>query len=71
MGILHKLTLALRRLDPHNELWESLQKELARGRAAAAFDTTDSSERENELAEISRTFDHYRDSDFGRKLYLI
>ena len=71
MGILHKLTLALRRLDPLNELWEDLQKELARRRAAAAFDTSDSSARESELAEISRTFDQYRDSDFGRKLYLI
>ena len=71
MGILHKLTLALRRLDPRNQLWEDLQKELAGRRASAAFDTADSSARESELAEISRTFDQYRDSDFGRKLYLI
>ena len=35
------------------------------------FDTEDQKERENELAEISRTFDKYRGSDFGRKLYLI
>ena len=71
MGILHKLTLALRRLDGHNKLWESLQKELAIQRTAATFDTPDPAERESELAEISRTFDKYRDSDFGRKLYLI
>ena len=71
MGVLHKLTLALRRLDQHNELWETLQKELAGRRASAAFDTPEPEERESELAEISRTFDHYRDSDFGRKLYLI
>ena len=71
MGILHKLTLALRRLDDHNELWQALQKELAGQRAVAAFDTEDQKERENELAEISRTFDKYRGSDFGRKLYLI
>ena len=71
MGILHKLTLALRRLDYRNELWEALQKELASQRAAATFDTQDPEEREGELAEISRTFDKYRDSDFGRKLYLI
>ncbi len=43
MGVLHKLTLALRRLDPRNE----------------------------RLQEISDLFEHYRDSDFGRKLYLI
>ena len=71
MGILHKLTLVLRRLDPRNQLWESLQKELAGQRAAAAFDTEDQSERVSELADISHTFDKYRDSDFGRKLYLI
>ena len=71
MGVLHKLTLVLRRLDPRNQLWESLQKELAGQRAAAAFDMDDHVERESELADISRTFDKYRDSDFGRKLYLI
>ena len=71
MGVLHKLTLALRRLDPRNELWESLQKELAGQRAASAFDTADQSERDAELREISATFQRYRDTDFGRKLYLI
>ena len=71
MGILHRLTLALRRLDPTNERWETLQKGLARQRAAAAFDTVDQQERDAELREISDTFQRYRDSDFGRKLYLI
>ena len=71
MGVLHKLTLALRRLDPRNELWEALQKELAGQRAASAFDTADQSERDAELREISATFQRYRDTDFGRKLYLI
>ena len=71
MGVLHKLTLALRRLDDRNELWERLQKELAGRRAAAAFDTAEQSERDAELQEISDTFEKYRDSDFGRKLYLI
>ena len=71
MGVLHKLTLALRRLDPDNVRWEALQKELAATRAGAAFDATDSEAREEELRAISRTFDAYRDSDFGRKLYLI
>ena len=71
MGILHKLTLALRRLDPGNQLWRELQREIATKRAADAFGTDDSTARERELEEISRTFDQYRDSDFGRKLYLI
>ena len=37
MGILHKLTLALRRLDGDNELWRELQREIAAKRAANAF----------------------------------
>ena len=71
MGVLHKLTLALRRLDPINEHWEVYQKTLAGLRAKEAFDTNDRYERETELLEISGTFDKYRESDFGRKLYLI
>ena len=71
MGVLHKLTLALRRLDPDNTRWEKLQKELATQRAAEAFDTQNQQERDAELTEISATFERYRDSDFGRKLYLI
>ena len=71
MGVLHKLTLALKRLDPRNEHWEALQKARAAERAAAAFDAPSQQERDDELAEISNTFERYRDSDFGRKLYLM
>ena len=71
MGMLHKLTLALRRLDPDNTRWEALQKERAIQRAEAAFDTQDDEARREELLEIDETFKRYRDSDFGRKLYLI
>ena len=71
MGVLHKLTLALRRLDQDNTRWEQVQKEIARKRADLAFDTQDQQERKEELADISDTFERYRESDFGRKLYLI
>ena len=71
MGILHKLTLALRRLDSDNQIWKDLQIKRARRLAADAFDTADQTERGAELQEISETFERYRDSDFGRKLYLI
>ena len=71
MSMLHKLTLALGRLDERNVLWEALQKKKASERAVVAFDTSDQQEREDELKEISETFEKYRDSDFGRKLYLI
>ena len=71
MGMLHKLTLALRRLDPDNSRWKKLQKERALQRAEVAFDTQDDPTRREELIEIDETFKRYRDSDFGRKLYLI
>ena len=71
MGVLHKLTLALRRLDPENKRWELLQRDHAGHRARAAFKISDQQERDDELKEISDTFERYRDSDFGRKLYLI
>ena len=71
MGVLHKLTLVLRRLDPENVLWERLQKKLAGDRAAATFESRHQNDRDAELLEISDTFETYRDSDFGRKLYLI
>ena len=71
MGVLHKLTLALRRLDSDNTRWEAWQKQLAGERAKAAFNTENQWERDDELKEISQTFERYRDSDFGRKLYLI
>ena len=71
MGVLHKLTLALRRLDPGNDLWADLQRKQARRRAGEAFDTEDQADRDTELEDISATFERYRDSDFGRKLYLI
>ncbi len=70
MGMLHKLTLALRRLDPNNTLWEALQKERARVKADVAFETRDQQLRDTALLEISETFERYS-GDFGRKLYLI
>ena len=45
--------------------------ERAAQRAADAFDTEDDQARREELLEINETFKRYRDSDFGRKLYLI
>ena len=71
MGVLHKLTLALNRLDRKNKRWEELQRERAIRRAAAAFDAPSQQERDAELDEISDTFERYRDSNFGRKLYLM
>lgn len=70
MGVLHKLTLALGRIDPDNTRWQALQKERARQRADTAFETKDQQERDAELLEVSEIFEKYS-GDFGRKLYLI
>lgn len=70
MAVLHKLTLALRRLDPENEIWQELQKSRAVARADAAFHDKPKTERDAELMEISATFERYS-GDFGRKLYLV
>ena len=71
MGILQTLTLALRRIDPDNNLWEEVQKDRARAQAGKVFDIPEQKARDEALREISDTFERYRHSNFGRKLYLI
>lgn len=71
MGMLQKLTLALRRLDPDNTHWKRLQKKRAVKRTEQAFDSPSKEDRDAQLTEISNIFERYHDSDFGRKLYLI
>ena len=71
MGILQTLTLALRRLDPDNNLWEKVQKERAKSEFDKALNTRNQTHRNEKIIEISNTFEKYRNSDFGRKLYLI
>ncbi len=71
MAMLHKLTLALRRIDPENKLWRQLQKEKALERADAVFDVPKPFDRDQLLQEINDNFERYKGSDFGRKLYLI
>ena len=71
MATLHKLTHILRRLDPDNRQWEQLQKKRATQKLQTALDISNQQDRDDELTKISDTFERYRDSDFGRKLYLI
>ena len=70
MALLHRITLALTRLDPDNTDWMATQKRLAASRAGQIFDIEDRNERRSALLEINDTFERYQ-SDFGRKLYLI
>ena len=71
MSVLHKLTLILSRIDADNREWGELQKKLATEKASAAFDRPKREERDARLDEISETFERYKSSNFGRKLYLI
>ncbi len=72
ISALHTLTLVLRRLDPDNARWEAIQRERAAERAKDAFlERQDDQARKDGLDEIDETFRTYRDSDFGRKLYLL
>ena len=66
MSILHKLTLALRRLDPFNILWKQVQLNRVSKKEGLVL----SNERSG-LKEINEIFEAYHDSDYGRKLYLI
>ena len=70
MAILHRITLALSRLDPDNKAWRETQQRLATSRAGRVFDIEDKDERQGMLHEINEAFERYR-SGFGRKLYLI
>lgn len=68
--VLNKLTLALRRLDPANDLWRKLQMEAAVQRSGDACEDPHHAPYDEELREIGRIFDRHS-GDFGRKLYLI
>lgn len=71
MGALHKLTLALRRIDPSNEHWRKLQEKYAQERLKTVFDNENEKLRREKLLGVNETFERYSDSDLGRKLYLI
>ena len=72
MSVLHKLTLALRRMDPDNVLWRALQEKIHGGQASDAFRKQDEEEqRARILEDINANFERYKGSDYGRKLYLI
>ena len=65
MGILNKLVLVLKKLDPQNEQWKERQRRQARV-------ILDSQVRNYTLDAIERAFaEENRYNDYGRKLYLI
>ncbi|GHV87866.1 hypothetical protein AGMMS50267_02260 [Spirochaetia bacterium] len=63
MGVLHKLTFILGKLDPHNKLWAQKQRE-----KAEKIDDADI--RDKTIADIEAAFAR-NELDYGRKLYLV
>ena len=70
MGILHKLTFILNKLDKDNIVWRDLQKQKAIIDTEEAYNLGKHEERQNRIKEIEETFD-FNTSDYGRKLFLI
>ena len=65
MGILHKLVMALGKIDPRNERWKARQM-------AVAEQIEDPAVRRNAVRTVELAFSPERGyGDFGRKLYLI
>ena len=71
MAILHKLTLILRRIDPDNSIWLEIQKKHVVQKLSEIYENMNENQRIREFVEIDRTFELYKQSDYGRKLYLI
>ncbi|MFP3040313.1 Eco57I restriction-modification methylase domain-containing protein, partial [Treponema primitia] len=72
MGILHKLTFILGKVDPDNQEWRELQRKKALREMDEALHIIDKTERERRLQEIDEVFESNANaSDYGRKLYLL
>ena len=70
MGMLHKLTLILNRIDEDNRLWKDAQLNNLKQRISTNTNTTIEREIEKHLQDTLDTFDNYS-ANFARKLYLI
>jgi tRNA1(Val) A37 N6-methylase TrmN6 len=72
MGILHKLTFILGKLDPDNTQWRNIQHKNALEQMDKALNIVDKSERQQRLKEIDDIFESESNlDDYGRKLYII
>ncbi|MCD8291253.1 MAG: BREX-1 system adenine-specific DNA-methyltransferase PglX, partial [Prevotella sp.] len=72
MGILQQMVHVLNQIDPDNEMWNKLMVSKATDETSEAFRASTKEEREEILADISRSFDQsINHPDYARKLYLI
>ncbi len=70
MGILHKLTFILNKLDPDNNVWRQLQQSRAIEETKEAYESGKQEDRIERINEIEEAFTS-NTSDYGRKLFLI
>jgi len=71
MGILHKLVLALEKIDPNNKLWQERQYKKILEHYKEIEKSKDS-DKEEVLKELNETFDEtLNNPNYARKLYLI
>ncbi len=71
MGILHKLTFILSKLDHNNIFWRKLQEDRANEETKEAYKSGNREERRNRIIEIEEAFTANTSDDYGRKLFLI
>ena len=72
MGVLQQMVHVLKRIDPSNEMWESLIMDMAIEQSKTAFGADNEEERHARLADIEEVFNtSINDPDYARKLYLI
>ncbi len=69
VGMLQKLTRLIDALDPENELWKEVQKEILREKFEKAYESEDYKERLKELEEDFDLTKNY--PDYARKLYIL
>jgi adenine-specific DNA-methyltransferase len=71
MGLLHRLTHVLQRLDPSNYFWREKLSNQIQAKLHGAFLIPDAEERKRLLQELNEVFERHTGTDYGRKLYLI
>ncbi len=72
MGILQQMVHVLGKIDPDNTMWRELMVKQATDETSEAFNQSTKEERDELLADISRSFDvNINRPDYARKLYLV
>lgn len=72
MGTLQQMVHILNRIDPSNDMWKTMMRNVAIERTSEAYMTASDDERNEIINDIERSFDEsINRPDYARKLYLI